>query len=106
MRPTKRLFWFAIGWTLLGLAAALNNWLPGPWSQPDWQPQLEKIWQISSATLVFLLLFDGIMVRRTPLPTRPLTTPCRPLPYPTFTRRSPPSPTSTLISLPSPMCMR
>jgi len=69
MRPTKRLFWFAIGWTLLGLAAALNNWLPGPWSQPDWQPQLEKIWQISSATLVFLLLFDGIMVRRTPLPT-------------------------------------
>ena len=51
MRPTKRLFWFAIGWTLLGLAAALNNWLPGPWSQPDWQPQLEKIWQISRATL-------------------------------------------------------
>ena len=66
MRPTKRLFWFAIGWTLLGLAAALNNWLPGPWSQPDWQPQLEKIWQISSATLVFLLLFDGIIQRALP----------------------------------------
>jgi len=69
MRPTQRLFWFAIGWTLLGFAAALNNWLPPAWNFPDWQPQIEKIWQVTSATLVLLTLMDLIMVRRSPLPT-------------------------------------
>ncbi|RLU01527.1 DUF58 domain-containing protein [Ketobacter sp.] len=69
MRPTQRLFWFALGWTLLGLLAALNNWLPAGWSQPEWQPQLSKVWQISTATLLFLLLFDVVAVRRMAAPT-------------------------------------
>ncbi len=69
MRPTKRLFWFAIAWTLLGLAAALNTWLPADWSHPAWQGQLDKIWQITTATLGFLILFDGVAVRRMAAPT-------------------------------------
>ena len=69
MRPTKRLFWFALGWTLLGLAAALNTWLPSGWNHPDWQAQIEKLWQITTATLLLLVLFDGITVRRMPAPT-------------------------------------
>lgn len=69
MKPTKRLLWFALGWTLLGLAAALNNWLPSGWSHPEWQEQIEKFWQITTATLGILILFDGIAMRRMAPPT-------------------------------------
>ncbi|MCP5013998.1 MAG: DUF58 domain-containing protein [Ketobacter sp.] len=69
MRPTHRLFWFACGWALMGFAAALSMWLPKEimptdWDAVAWQHQIERIWQISGATLAFLLIFDTVALLR------------------------------------------
>lgn len=68
MRPTTRLLWFTFFWTLLGLAAALNNWLPEQWAIANWQNRLIQVWQINGAALAFLLAFDFMAVRRQPAP--------------------------------------
>ena len=48
MRPTKRLLWLASLWTLIGLAAALNTWLPASLGLPQWQDELHKLWQTAT----------------------------------------------------------
>lgn len=66
MRPTARLLWLAALWSVVGLLPALNNWLPESVAQPQWQPQLESLWAIVTATLLVLLLLDSLSLRRLP----------------------------------------
>lgn len=66
MRPTSRMLWLAALWSAIGLLPTLNNWLPAAIAKPAWQPLLLNLWQISSATLLILLLFDALSLRRIP----------------------------------------
>ncbi|MFZ5604977.1 MAG: DUF58 domain-containing protein [Pseudomonadota bacterium] len=64
MRPTRRAFWLATLWMLIGLLPALNNWLPKDLAKPELQEQLIQLWQIATAGLLFLLVLDALGVRK------------------------------------------
>ncbi|HVK99167.1 MAG TPA: DUF58 domain-containing protein, partial [Dongiaceae bacterium] len=64
MRPTRRAFWLATLWMLIGLLPALNNWLPKDFARPELQDTLIYIWEIASAGLLFLLILDALSLRR------------------------------------------